>query len=166
MAQLTLPAGEQELDFSGFMQSIIPIDHLEVVVNGKVVQTIAMNADRDAATFAGKLELPASGWVLLRAWNDDDSPYVFDRFPYATTNPVFVTIGGKPVRSAADADYFLHWIARVREATLSNTAYNTETERQAVLTDIDAATAVFKPAASPEFHSEFIHQAFKTLLVS
>ncbi len=141
---LSLPAGKHELEFSGFMQSIVPVDHLEVVVNGEVVQRIDMDGARQSASFAGKLKLDASSWVLLRAWNDDASPDIFDRFPYATTNPVFVEIDGQPLRSKADADYFIRWIDRVYEQLSDNKHYNDEREKQAVLASIEAARAVFE----------------------
>ncbi len=142
--ELSLPAGEHTLDLAGFMQSLVSIDHLEVVQNGKVVQTLKMNKARNAAQFTGQLKLSASAWVVLRAWNEDSSPDIFDHFPFATTNPVFVEVGGQALRSAEDADYFLRWIARMREQTVANTAYNTAAEREDVLSSIDAASAVFE----------------------
>ena len=122
---------------------MVPMDHLEVVFNGEVVQTLD-GLSSVSAEFSGKLKLSESGWVVLRAWNDDASPDVLDRFPFGTTNPVFIEVDGQPVRSPQDAQYFLDWIARVREATMSNNSYNTQAERQAVLSHIDAATAVFQ----------------------
>lgn len=141
---LALPAGEHELDFSGFMQSIVPVDHLEIVVNGVVVKTIKTDDARQSAAFSGKLKLDASSWVLLRAWNEDASPDIFDRFPYATTNPVFVEIGGSPKRSGADADYFIRWIDRVHDALSNNPHYNDDTERKEILSSIEKARSVFE----------------------
>ena len=126
------------------MQSIVPVDHLEVVVNGEVVQTIKTDDARQSADFSGKLKLDASSCVLLRAWNEDASPDVFDRFPYATTNPVFVKIGGSPIRSGADADYFIRWIDRVHDALSSNPHYNDDAERKAILSSIEKARSVFE----------------------
>jgi hypothetical protein len=57
---------------------------------------------------------------------------------------VFIEVNGQPVRSTGDADYFLRWIARVRAQTVAETAYNTVAEREAVLSSIDAAAAVFQ----------------------
>lgn len=142
--ELAVPAGSHALEFSGFMQSIIPVDHLEVVVNGEVVQTLHTGESRQSAEFTGTVTLSESSWVLLRAWNDDASPDVFDRFPYATTNPVYVEVGGQPLRSAEDAEYFLHWIARVRDSADNHPGYNSEEEKQAVLSSIDEAAAVFE----------------------
>jgi len=141
---LKLPAGEHELEFSGFMQSIIPVDHLEIVVNGQVAQQLDMDAARRSAAFSGRLKLDASGWVLLRAWNDGPSADIFDRFPYATTNPVFVELGGQPLRSRADAEYFIRWTDRVYEQLSGNKHYNDEREKQAILDSIKAARAVFE----------------------
>jgi hypothetical protein len=126
------------------MQSIVPMDHLEVVVNGKLVQRIDLDQTRQSANFTGRLKLDASGWVLLRAWNDDASPDIFDRFPYATTNPVFVEIGGQPLRSTADADYFISWIDRVYEQLSNNPHYNDDGEKQAILSSIESARTVFE----------------------
>jgi len=141
---LALPAGEHELGFTGFMQSIVPVDHLEVVVNGEVVRRIEMDSTRQSAAFSGRLKLATSSWVLLRAWNEGPSPDIFDRFPYATTNPVFVEVDGRPLRSKADADYFIGWIDRVYEQLSGNKHYNDELEKQAVLRSIESAREVFE----------------------
>ena len=141
---LLLPAGEHELVFDGFMHSSVPIDHLEVVLNGQVVQRIELDHSRQSATFTGSIKLNESGWVLLRAWNDDASPDIFDRFPYATTNPVFVEIDKQPLRSSVDADYFIGWIERVHEQLANNPNFNDDSEKQAVLSSIVAARKVFE----------------------
>jgi hypothetical protein len=103
-----------------------------------------MDQSRQSASFKGSVKLNESSWVLLRAWNADASLDVFDRFPYATTNPVFVEIDGQPLRSAADADYFIRWINRVHEALSSNPNYNDDSEKQAVLSSIESARTVFE----------------------
>jgi Tol biopolymer transport system component len=141
---LSLPAGVHDLEYSGFMQSIVPMDHLEVVVNGQVVQRIDLDQARQSANFTGRLKLDASGWVLLRAWNEDASPDIFDRFPYATTNPVFVEVDGKALRSTADADYFISWIDRLHEQLSKNPHYNDDSEKQAILSSIESARTVFE----------------------
>ena len=69
---------------------------------------------------------------------------MFDLYPYASTNPVFVTVGDEPVRSGDDAAFFLKWIGMVRAAASSNRDYNTPAERAAVLKHIDDARQVFE----------------------
>jgi hypothetical protein len=61
-----------------------------------------------------------------------------------STSPVYVTVGGKPLRSAEDADYFLAWIDRVREEVEQHGGWNTPAEREQVLATIARARAEYQ----------------------
>ncbi|MGH9856693.1 MAG: CehA/McbA family metallohydrolase, partial [Acidobacteriota bacterium] len=80
----------QQVEFKATLRSIIPVDHLEIVNNGKVVQTLDLKGDRKTGDFSGTLKVPESGWYLLRAWNEKPTYPVLDIYPYATTNPVHI----------------------------------------------------------------------------
>jgi Tol biopolymer transport system component len=134
----------QSLRYRGFLRSIVPIDHLELVVNGAVVREFDLREDRRSADVSGEIAIPVSSWVLLRAWNDSAHPQVFDIYPYATTNAIRVTVAGEPQRSSSDADYFLAWIDRVREAAAGHPDYNTAEERNAVLERLDRARGFYE----------------------
>ena len=142
-AEIRLAAGSHELEFSGFMRSIVPIDHLELVHNGEVIERFELTDPR-AADVSGRVRVDGSGWLLLRAWNEAAHPLVFDLYPYGTTSPVYVTVGGAAPRSTRDADYFVAWIERVREAAEAHPDYNTAAERAAVLEHLDRARRVFE----------------------
>ncbi len=142
-AVIELGDGTHELDFSGFMRSIVPVDHLEVVYNGEVVRTIELD-DPTSADVAGSVRVDGSGWLLLRAWNEGSHPLVFDLYPYATTSPVYVTVGGERPRSTEDAEYFLAWIDRIRESAANHPDYNTPAERAAVLEHLDRAQRIYE----------------------
>lgn len=141
---LEFDAGRQELEYSGFLRSVVPVDHLELVYNGEVVKRIGLGGDRMSADLEGRLRIDESGWLLLRAWNDGSHPNVFDLYPYATTTPVYVSFDGQPVRSAEDVDYFIAWIERIRESASSHPDYNSDEERAAVLANLDRAQRVFE----------------------
>jgi hypothetical protein len=143
-SDIALPAGARELDVKGWLRSLTGIDHLEIVLNGKVVRSIPLTGERTSAEVATRIAVKESGWLLLRAWNEHATPDVFDLYPYATTNPVFVTVAGKPIRSRTDAAFFLKWIAQLRAAAAANRDYNTKAEHDAVLGHIDAAKRVFE----------------------
>ena len=128
-----------ELQFSGFLRSAIPVDHLELVYNGEIIRTFELADSRSTADLSGSVDVEGSGWLLLRAWNDNANPLIFDLYPYATTNPVFVTAGGERPRSKADADYFLAWIERIREAVESHPGYNNDSERDLILENLALA---------------------------
>jgi dipeptidyl aminopeptidase/acylaminoacyl peptidase len=152
-ATLALARGER-VGYRGFLRSAVPVDRLEVVFNGAVVERVALSGDALSADFDGTLAADTSGWLLLRASAAKPHPDLFDMYAYATTSPVYLEIGDGGIWSAADADYFLRWIERIREAAVGHDGYNSGAERDAVLRNIDAAASRYRdrvggdPAAS------------------
>ncbi len=142
-ADLSLPTGGGVLHYSGFLRSIVPVDHLELVRNGEVVATFQTDASGMSADIDGSIKMDGDGWLLLRAWNDEPSVDVFDLYPYATTNPVFVDVESDSLACAANADYFIAWLDNVRANAAAHPDYNSDNERDTVLANIDAARAVF-----------------------
>jgi hypothetical protein len=142
--EVALPAGGNDLLARVTLQSIVPIDHLEIVRNGEVVEEIPLSGER--TTVSKTLRVPASesGWYILRARGDRPAYPVLDVYPYATTSPIYVTVGGKPIRSRADAEYFLAWIGRLEAGALSHQGWNTEEERSRALETIRQARKEFE----------------------
>jgi hypothetical protein len=68
---------------------------------------------------------------------------VLDLYPFASTSPIYVTVGSLPVRSKQDAEYFLGWLDRVDEALGSQTGWNMPAEREQVMRMLAAARAEF-----------------------
>ena len=126
------------------LKSIVPVDHLEVVQNGEVVASVPLGGTRTSASVTLELPVERSGWLTLRAWSDHATPPVLDIYPFATTSPIYLTVGGKPARSSADAAYFLAWIDRLEAAARASTAWNTEAEAREVLRQIEAARLIFR----------------------
>lgn len=144
------PGGEirlsngQSLDYSGFLESMIPVDHLEIVVNGEVVRRLDIGKNGRETELKGNLEITQTSWVLLRAWNEGSHPDVLDIYPYATTNPVFVQVADQPMKSPKDADYFIAWIERIAEAANVHPDYNTQQEQQQVMQHLSQARERFE----------------------
>jgi len=129
---------KQELRFSAELSSIVPVDHLQIVCNGKVARELALS-NHSSAHVNGSIPLDASGWCVLRAFSDRAEYPILDLYPYATTSPVYVSVAGAPVRSAADATYFVAWIDRLTSAARSSTSWNTEAEKESVLSMLQDA---------------------------
>ena len=133
------PGGEVVLDkkqyvsFRAALGSIVPVDHLQIVCNGKVAREIELSADHKSAYAEGKLPVERSGWCVLRAFSDKAEYPILDLYPYATTSPVYVNVAGAPLRSPQDAAYFLAWMDRLISAAQSSAAWNSDTEKQTVL---------------------------------
>ena len=132
------------LRYRASLRSNVPVDHLELIWNGRVAASLATAADRQSADVGGEIPVTGSGWLLLRAWNDGPHPDVLDIYPYATTSPIYVHVGGKPRRSADAAAYFLRWIDRIQAATERESSYRTREERGAVLADVRNARAFYE----------------------
>jgi len=124
---------KQEVNFSAELFSMVPVDHLQIVCNGKVVRELAMESERRSAHVDGAIPLEVSGWCVLRAFSDQAEYPILDLYPYATTSPVYVSVAGAPVRSAADAAYFVAWVDRLIGAARSDTSWNTQAEKESVL---------------------------------
>jgi hypothetical protein len=141
--ELLLPAGSQELTARVTLHSLVPIDHLEVVGNGEVVAKIPLSGDRTTISTTVKIPVRESGWYLLRARADGPAYPILDAYPYATTSPIYVTVGGQPVRSRTDAEYFIAWIDRLEAGALAHRDWNSEAEKATTLEMIAGARAEF-----------------------
>ena len=130
---------KQDVHFSAEMNSIVPVDHLQIVCNGKVARELTLDSNRASAHVDGSISLEASGWCVLRAFSDKAEYPILDLYPYATTSPVYVSVAGAPVRNAGDAAYFVAWVDRLIAAARGNTSWNTEAEKESVLGMLQAA---------------------------
>jgi TolB protein len=131
--ELKFDGPQQALPFTAKLSSFVPVDHLEVVCNGKVVQNLNLESPRDSASATGTIPLTESGWCLLRTWSDKPEYPVMDNYAYATTSPVYVTIAGKRAFSKPDAEYFKAWITRTIEITNQYPDWNFPAEKQDVI---------------------------------
>jgi TolB protein len=129
------------------MRSIVPVDHLELVVNGEVVHELELGPDRTSFDGEGTITLPPGGWVLLRAWNEGAHPDILDIYPYATTNPVWVE--GEVVPDRADAEYFMAWLDGTLAAADARTDWNNEAEERETLEYLRAARAKYAAMVQP-----------------
>jgi hypothetical protein len=122
----------------------VPVDHFEIVCNGRVAQALKLEGKRDSADVNGTLPLKESGWCLLRAASDGAEYPVLDNYVYATTSPVYVTIGSKRPRSPVDAKYFAAWITRTIDVTSQYPDWNSPTEKEYVLKRLAEAKTVYE----------------------
>jgi hypothetical protein len=142
--ELRVTAGENRLKFKAWLRSLVPVDHLEVICNGRVVRDLELSPDRQSADAQGEITLARSSWCLLRAWSDKARHPVLDIYPYATTSPIYVSIAGSPMKSTEDAAYFIAWIDRLIAAARSHKDWNTDTERDAVLDQLARAREIYE----------------------
>lgn len=130
------------------LRSSVPIDRLEIVGNGAVVATIPLRGDRTSANDTVSLPVTRSGWYVLRAWSGRAVSPILDLYPFGSTSPIYVRVGGAPVRSPEDARFFVRWIDRVNAAAEAHEGWNTPAEREHVLRLLEQARAVYARASA------------------
>lgn len=97
------------LDVTVELASMAALELVEIVANGRVIESWNVRGDGPAWRFDASLDLPEGGWVTARA-TGPASPYVGDAFAFAQTSPVYVLRDGKSFSSAADAQFLLRAI--------------------------------------------------------
>jgi TolB protein len=141
--ELKLPAGRHRLKARVWMRSAVPLDHVEIVANGAVAAAVPLSPDRRSAEGTVDVEVDRSGWLVLRAFADRPRLPVLDLYPFATTSPVYVEVGGAPARSGEDAAFFVRWLDRVAAAAGAHGGWNTAGEREHALGQIGRAREEF-----------------------
>jgi TolB protein len=141
-------AKKQDVPFRAALGSMIPVDHLQIVCNGKVARELELSADHKRAYVEGSLLIESTGWCILRAFRDKPEYPILDHYPYATTSPVYVNVAGAPLRGAQDAAFFLAWMERLISAAKSSAAWNTEAEKQSVLAIFEKAKQKYRDIAN------------------
>jgi hypothetical protein len=135
-------AGPGEVRARVRLRSNVPIDHLELVLNGEP-RGIPLGGDRRSVDTTVTVQVDRSGWVLLRARSDRAIEPVLVLYPYGTTSPIYLTVAGQPARSAEDARYFVRWLDRLDGAARASRDWNTDAEREATLDLIKRAREEF-----------------------
>jgi hypothetical protein len=138
---------KQEVPFKVGLRSIVPLDHLQIVCNGKVAREIELKGDRQSTDATGSIPLDGSGWCVLRAFSDKAEYPILDLYPYATTSPVYVSVAGAPLRSPADAAYFVAWVDRLIAAARGSANWNTEAEKQQIVGFLEEARGKYQALA-------------------
>ena len=137
----------RSVPFSAELYSIVPLDHLQIVCNGKVASELSIDRHNNSVHADGSILIDSSGWCVLRAFSDQAVFPILDIYPYATTSPIYVTVPGRPLHSPEDAAYFAKWIDRLIAAAQSNTSWNTDAEKQSVLTMFEDAKRKYEALA-------------------
>jgi hypothetical protein len=140
-ADLRFAGAQKKIAYSLRIESIVPVDHVELVCNGRVMRSV--NGPIDHGRFAGTIAMSESGWCVLRASTEAARYPVLDNYVYATTSPIYVTIAGRRSRSVQDARFFTAWVDRVAETTAAYPDWNSATEKAGVLARLAQARAIY-----------------------
>ena len=141
--------------------SIGPLDSLQIVVNGRVVENVSA-VDSSHVVFDGPIEMPQGGWIAARVLGPA-SEYFGDDYAFAHTGPVYVLRNGRAYIDSADVDFLSRTVdaiwSRVQDARWRSAA-----ERDRFRAAVDSARAIYEriaegadqqvgPGATDHWHS-------------
>jgi len=141
--EIRLPPGGGKIRLRAALRSIVPLDRLEIVANGRVIQSIPLGGDRRQADFEHAVEVRRSGWYTLQAMAGAAVHPIEDSRPMATTNPIYVYIGDQPIRSRESADYFVRWMDKLTRMAADHPGWRSEAEKRHVLAQFEEARQVY-----------------------
>ncbi|MBK5291666.1 MAG: CehA/McbA family metallohydrolase [Acidobacteriia bacterium] len=97
--EIHLPSGPQRIPVVLKVDSKVPIDKIELIVNGKPFPGITST-----------ITLDRSSWIAVRATGPAHRLVLNDTAAFAHTSPVYVYLGKQPIASPGDAKFFVQWI--------------------------------------------------------
>lgn len=141
--EIQMTAAGGRLTFRATLSSIAAIDRFELVRNGRVAETVPVTGDRKRATFEKELNVTASGWYSMRAIGAARTHPVENTRPQAVTNPIYVIVGGKPIRNKESAEYFVRWLDKLKTMAEQHPGWRSDKEKQHVLDQIKEARDIY-----------------------
>jgi hypothetical protein len=137
--------GVASVDVEARVRSITPLRTVAVVFNGTVLEEFSLDGDRTRFDLSKSYPVRESGWFHLRAEGSPDERYPLDAsYAQAFTNPVWVEVDGKPVRSRAASEYSIQWIDKLRAMAEAWPGWRSEKEKEHVFAQFDEAKRLYQ----------------------
>ena len=116
--------------------SNVPIQSLEIVVNGKIVKS--------TGTLSISMELPVerSSWIAARVLGPAH-PLVGDSYAFAHTSPIYIRIGESRFGNDQEAEFFIQYIQELK-AYLQELPWKNRERLRTYLDAYDRAIEVYR----------------------
>jgi hypothetical protein len=122
-----------------------PLDRVELIVNGRTVHSEPADG-KSNIEFQTRLPIGESSWIALRALGPRHRLIMNDTMAFAHTSPVYVTVGGRPVRVNDDVRFYREWVERLIARTEKSPRFATAERRQEVVSLFQKALAWYRTA--------------------
>jgi Tol biopolymer transport system component len=144
--ELPLAAG-REVTIKATVNSPAPLERVEVIRNGEVLQSYPLKGARHFGLGFNTAGVTTSGWYSVRAIGAPRTFPVENTRPQAQTNPVYVIVDDQPIRDRESAEYFVRWIDRLTEMASAHPGWRSEKEKAHVLGQFAEARAIYQERA-------------------
>lgn len=143
--EVTLPAAGAEVEISIAIRSITPLPKVMLIFNGDLVDEIALSGDRKRLEHRQTVTVTRSGWFHLRAEGEWQESFPLDTgFAQAFTNPVWVSVGGQPIRDLNAAQYGIEWVDKLETMAKAESGWRSQRERDHVFAQFEEARNIYE----------------------
>ena len=146
--EVLLPAEGGTVEVVARMDSAFPVDKLELIRNGIVLETIPLDESSLVGNLRKRMSVERSGWYTLRASTAGPILPVDDTRLYAEIGPIYVYCGDQLIRSREDAEYFVRWIDDIAQQASAHPGWRSNREREHVLSQFEEARTIFVQRAN------------------
>ena len=123
--------------------SIAPLDEVEILLNGAVIEKWASLGNARTWSFETSVDAPAGGWIAARAAGPS-SRYVGDAHAFAQSTPVYVVRDGKTFTSAEAATFLLRSVDELWRRLVERNSWFNDTQKSVYQNYIDRARAYYR----------------------
>jgi hypothetical protein len=124
------------------MNTQVPVDRFELVINGRVVESTP------GREISKHIPIERSSWIAVRALGPRHRLILNDTGAFAHTSPVYVTVGGRPVRERDDIRFYREWVEKLIARAERSGRFSTPERREEVVALFRKALAWYQAAES------------------
>jgi TolB protein len=141
-----MTTGPADLQIKCDVASVVPLEKIEIIVNGEVAKSIPVTGRVGRYTLTETVKLEASGWVAARALGGSNR-VVTDDYAFAQSSPVYIVCNGRPFVSAKDAQ-FLEQMLTALWRRMGSRRFVSAAEKERVAAAVEQAHKVYRDRAA------------------
>jgi hypothetical protein len=151
-SEIELPEGAPEtVEVLVEASSIVPLDSIQVLVNGEAAFTVAAG-EAPANVVQASVPIPEGGWIAARALGPP-SERLGDDYAFAHTSPVWVVREGRPWVGGEDVAFLSRTVDAIW-ARVEDAPWRSDGERGRFRSAVDSALAVYSNLAEQARRAE------------
>jgi len=140
-----LAPGGGKVTLTGRLRSVTELEEVALVCNGELVQSFPLRRNPNSLDLSYELSVERSGWCHLRTEGTAEQRFPMDvGYVQAFTNPVWFQVGDAPIRNPQSVDYAIRWIDKLEELADAWPGWRSETEKEHVFGQFEAARQVYR----------------------
>lgn len=132
------------------IDALIPVDTIEVILNGDVVAERTIADGSVHREFTAKVRVTKGSWIAARAYSDrmftyqSFPPYIPPMRHFAHTSPVYLNLAGKGAQSKPALRELLAQVDKVIEWTNTEATFTEDAQRQEILELFQQARKIYE----------------------